>query len=136
MQGRNVADASTNVSLALPNGAASTTSSAIDLGNGTNGDFVAPVEVHINAPLMGVTPMPDAKTMIYDLIHSVNSDLSSPATLLAAVITQTGAGGAGCAAAEFRIPLPLGVRRYIGLKATGSGSGNATSSTATIKLRY
>lgn len=131
-----VQDAALNLTLALPNGAASTTSSAIDLGNGTKGDFVAPMELLVDAPAMGATPMPDNKTMIYDIIHSVNSDLSSPATLIPAFITQTGASSAGCAAAQARLRLPSTVRRYIGLKATGSASGNASSATATLKPQF
>lgn len=127
-------DALTNVSRALPNGAAAVTSSAIDLRQATTLGHFGGAELLVNAPAMGVTPMSNGKTMIYDIIQSDNSDLSSPSTLYAAIITQTGAGGAGCSAAEFRVGLPSTVKRYIGLKATGSASGDATGSTATMKL--
>lgn len=132
--GPNVRDSNLKVTKALPNGSANVTTDAIDLGNSSRGDFVAGVELLISAPAMGATPMPDAKTMKYDIIHSVNSDLSSPATLVAAAITQTGAGGVGCAAVEYRWKPPSNVRRYIGVKATGSASGDATGVSVTAEL--
>lgn len=130
----NVRDNLLKVTKALANGAAAVTSDAIDLANGSRGDFLALAELLISAPAMGATPMPDAKTMIYDIIHSDNADLSSPATLVAAAITQTGAGGVGCAAATYRWRPPTNVKRYIGVKATGSASGNATTATMTAEL--
>lgn len=131
-----LADTQLKVTKALPNGAASTTSDAIDLASGTNGDFLAPCELLISAPALGVTPLPDAKTMKYSVVHSVNADLSSPATLAPDVLTQTGAGGAGAAAATFRFRLPTDVRRYIGVKATGSASGDASGSSMTAQLLF
>ena len=133
--GPNVRDSQLIVTRALPNGAANVTSNAIDLGVvGANTDFLALCELLISAPAMGATPMPDAKTMKYDIIHSDNSDLSSPVTLIAAAITQTGAGGVGCAAATYRWKPPTNVKRYIGVKATGSAAGDATGSTAKVEL--
>lgn len=129
-------DSALEKSKALPNGAAATTCDAIDLGHGSHGDFVADVEFEIEAPALGATPMPDAKTMKYDVIHSDSSDLSGPSTLIAAAITQTGAGGAGCDAATYRFRLPTSVKRYVGVKATGSGSGNASGSSFTLRARF
>lgn len=129
----NLKDAAVKQTKALPNGAASTTSDAIDLGHSTAGDFVADVEFKVSAPALGATPMPDAKTMKYSIVHSHNSDLSSPATLMTDIIVQTGAGGVGCAAADVTVRLPVDVRRYIGVKATGSGSGDASASSVTIE---
>lgn len=132
-----VKDASMKATRALPNGAASVTQTAgLDLMNSTRGDFVAPVELLLSAPAMGATPMPDAKTMKYDIIHSDNADLSSPSTLIAAAITQTGAGGAGCAAATYRWKPPTNVKRYVGVKATGSASGDATGASFTFEVLF
>lgn len=132
-----VRDASMKATRALPNGAAAVTQTAgIDLQNSTRGDFVAPIEFLLSAPAMGATPMPDAKTMKYDIIHSDNADLSSPATLIAAAITQTGAGGVGCAAATYRWRPPTNVKRYVGVKATGSASGDATGSSFTFEALF
>jgi len=131
-----VRDAGQKVTRALPNGSANVTSSALDLQNSSRGSFLAAAELLISAPAMGATPMPDAKTMKYDIIHSDNADLSSSATLFAAAITQTGASGAGCAAATFRWKPPSDVKRYIGVKATGSAAGDATASSFTIEMLF
>jgi hypothetical protein len=129
----NLKDAQLKVTRALPNGAAAVTSTAIDTQNSSLGDQPGDVEFLISAPAMGTTPMADAKTMIYDVIHSDNADLSSPVTLVDNIITQTGAGSAGCAAATKRFRLPSDAKRYIGFTATGSASGDATGSSATLE---
>jgi hypothetical protein len=131
-----VGDAQLKVTKALPNGAASTTTDAINLVTSTNGDFIANAELLISAPALGATPLPDAKTMKYSVVHSVNSDLSSPATLAADVLIQTGAGGVGAAAATARFRLPSDVRQYVGVKATGSASGDASGSSMTVQLLF
>jgi hypothetical protein len=131
--GYSMKDAAVKVTKALPNGAASTTSDAIDLGLGSYGDHVAPVEFKITAPALGATPLPDAKTMKYSIVHSDNADLSGPSTLYTDVITQTGAGGVGAIAATATVRLPVDVKRYIGVKATGSGSGDASGSSVTLE---
>ena len=48
----------------------------------------------------------------------------------------TGAGGAGCAAATYRMKPPTNVKRYVGLKATGSASGDATTASATLEVLF
>lgn len=129
----NLKDAAVKQTKALPNGAASTTSDAIDLGHSTAGDFLADVEFKVTAPALGATPLPDAKTMKYSIVHSHNADLSSPATLITDIIVQTGAGGVGAIAAEWIGRLPVDVRRYVGVKATGSGSGDASGSSVILE---
>ena len=137
MGGLNVRDAAHKVTRALPNGSANVTSDSIDLGGGTSEDKVSLAELLISAPAMNTTEMPDAKTMKYDIVHSDSSNLADPVTLLAAVITQTGAGGAGCAAASHRWrPPSTGIKRYVGIKATGSASGNATTASLTAELLF
>ena len=131
-----VQDALMALTLALPNGAATTVSTSLDLQNSSKGDFVAPCEVQISAPLLGATPLPDAKTMKYDLITSDSSDLSGPTVLVAAAITQTGASSSGAAADSVKLRLPSNVKRYLGFRATGSASGNASSASATLKLLF
>lgn len=131
-----VQDAGKKVTRALPASATNVTSSAIDLENGTNGHMTGDVEVKVNAPACTTGQLADTHTLVYDLVHSVNSDLSSPATLIAAIITQTGAGGAGAAAAEYRCRVPSNVRRYLGLKCTRTGSGDASAVSATMKLVF
>ena len=132
----NVRDAALKLSKALPNGAANVTSTSIDTGKTTSlaeqggGGF----EYLLTAPAMNTTQMPDAKTMKYDILFSANSDLSSPTTYITAAITQTGAGGVGCAAATFRFRLPSDALRYIGFKATGSAAGDSTGANMALML--
>lgn len=130
-----LADAGLKVTKALPNGAASVTTDAIDMGN-SSGDFRADCELLIQAPAMGTTPMGDAKTMKYQVLGSANSDLSAPTILADQILIQTGAGGAGCAAAEARWRPPSNCPRYIGVKATGSTTGDASGSSVTAKLVF
>lgn len=131
--GLGVKDAALKVTKALPNGAAAVTSDPIDTRCSMTGDHLAEVEFKISAPALGVTPLPNTKTMIFDVLTSDNSDMSSPTTLMAAVITQTGAGGAGAAAATYTFKLPVDTKRYVAVKATGSASGDASGSSLTLE---
>lgn len=131
-----LADASLKVTKALPNGAASATTDPIDLASGSNGDFVAEAELLITVPDLGATPMPDGKTMKYSVVHSDNSDLSSPSTLAADVIIQTGASSAGASGTTTRFRFPTSVKRYVGVKATGSTTGDASGSSLTAQLVF
>lgn len=131
--GLKVKDVLLKTTKALANGAAAVTSDPIDLANSSRGDFSANVEFKISAPAMNATEMPDAKTMKYDIITSDAENMGTPTTLVTAAITQTGAGGVGCAAAEYTFRLPLTVKRYVAIKATGSASGNATTASLTFE---
>lgn len=121
---------------ALPNGAASTTSDFLDTEQGSRGDQVAPMELLISAPALGATPLPDAKTMKYDVLYSSNSDGSSPTTYAKEVIVQTGASSAGDDADEARVKIPSNGARYWGVKATGSASGDASGSSFTVEMVF
>ena len=136
MTARTMRDALKKVTKALPNGAAAVTSDAIDLENTSRADEVRDIELLLSAPALNVTEQPNSKMMIYDIIYSANSDLSSPTTYMAAAITQTGAGGVGAAAATKRIKLPSDAARYWGAKATGSAAGNATTASMTLELLF
>jgi len=130
-----LADAALLVTKALPNGAAATTSDAIDLGD-ASGDFRAATELLIKAPALGATPLPDTKTMTYQIIGSSASNLSGATILADQVLVQTGADGAGAAAAEARWRPPSNAPRYIAVKATGSASGDASGSSFTAQLVF
>jgi len=130
-------DALLKVARALPNGAASVTSDAIDLGVSSKGNFLALVELLVTVPTLNVTELPDAKVMTYFLVESANSDLSSPTVVLRLEkLTQTGAGGAGAAGATQRVRISTDSKRYIGIKATGSASGNATTASLTAEMLF
>lgn len=134
MLGFNVRDANLKVTKALPNGAANVTSTGIPLDESARGDFVAECEALLTAPALTTGELADAATMKYDLITSDNADLSAGTTLVAAAITQTGAGGAGAAAATYRFTPPTNVKKYLGFKATNSGAGNASGKSGTLEL--
>lgn len=134
----NLKDALVKNTRALPASASSSvTSTGIDLMNGPNGQFLANADVRVAAPAVNATMAPDTRTFTYDIVHSVNADLSSPATLFSGLIVQTGASSAGAAAAEIRVRLPTNVRRYIGLKITsGASTGDASAVSATLELCF
>lgn len=128
-------DAGLKVTKALPNGAASVTSDAIDTGKtSTSGHQPGEVEYLLSAPALVVGDLANGETMKYDVVTGDSSDLtSSPTTLVTAAITQTGAGGVGAAAATYRFRPPTNAKRYIGFKATNSGAGDASDKSGTFE---
>jgi hypothetical protein len=131
-----VKDASLKGTRALPAAASSTVDgAAIDLKHGSFGDFLADAELKLTAPAVNTTMAPDTRTFTYSIIHSDNSDLSSPTVLYSAVITQTGAGGAGAATTSATVRLPVDVKRYVGARVvSGASTADASSVTATLEL--
>lgn len=129
-------DASLLITRALANGAANVTSTGIDTGKTTaQGQAPGAAELLLSAPAMNTTQMPDAKTMKYDIVEADSADLgTNPVTVVAAAITQTGAGGVGCAAATYRYRVASDGKRYVGFKATGSASGDSTTASATLEV--
>jgi hypothetical protein len=121
---------------ALPAAASATVDGAVlDLGHGSFGDFVAQVEFKLSAPAVNATMAPDTRTFTYSVIHSDNADLSSPTVLYPGVIVQTGAGGAGAAAASHTCRLPVDVKRYVGARiVSGAATGDASSVAATLEM--
>ena len=120
---------------ALPAAASATVDgAALDLGHGNFGDFVAQAEFKLSAPAVNATMAPDTRTFTYSIIHSDNSDLSSPTVLYSSVIVQTGAGGAGAAAATYTCRPPVDVKRYVGVRiVSGVSTGDASSVAATLE---
>ncbi len=119
---------------ALPSAASTTVDgAAIDLGHSSFGDFVAETEFKLSAPAVNTTMAPDTRTFTYSILHSDNSDLSSPTVLIASCIVQTGAGGAGAAAATYTFRVPVDVKRYIGARVV-SGASTADASTVSATL--
>jgi hypothetical protein len=123
-------DASVNpAAKALPSSGGGTASTAsIDL---LSANVLRDVEFEIQAPALGVTPLPNGETMTYKVEDS--ADDSSFATVYDSVVVQTGAGGAGAAAATVRFRVPAESRRYIRVTATSSASaGDASGSTVSL----
>ena len=136
MAQQNLRDAQLKITRALPNGAATVFAApGIDTQKGTTGQNAGVEEWILKAPAMNTTEMPDAKTMIYSiLMDTVEPIDGSSVILMPNVITQTGAGGAGCAAAEYRFRLPSDAQKLISFKAVGSAAGNATTASATLEV--
>lgn len=131
-----LADKSLKVTKALPDGATNVTSDGIQVKSSTDGKLLAPCELLIEAPALATAALPDTKKIVYDIEHADASDFSGVATLQAAVLTQTGAGGAGDDAAEVRFRLPTDVKKYVRVKATNDGSGDASGSSLTASLLF
>jgi hypothetical protein len=137
MEQSKIVDASMTRSKALPNGADTATSPSLDLGPTTAwGQRDASVEFKLSAPALAVGELPDGETMTYSILTSDNADLSSPTVLMPSVIVQTGAGGAGAAAASYLFRLPSDSQRYLGFKAVNSGAGDASAKSASMEARF
>lgn len=121
---------------ALPNGANTVAAAGFDLGLTSRGDFVAPCELQIEAPALDATALPNSQTMIYHVYHSDNADFSSESLVVGNVLTQTGADGAGAAAATKQCRLPVDVKRYVRVKAVKSGTGDASGSSFVSRLVF
>lgn len=134
MTGYNVQDVELTKSLALPNGAATTNSSGIDLGNSDRGDFTADCEVVVTIPTLTTGQLGDTQTITYSLRHDDDSAFGSDAELQQLAV-QTGAGGAGAAGSTVRVRLPSNVARYLRLRAVKTGASNASTGSATLSLR-
>lgn len=133
---RQMNDAKLVKSFALPNGAVTVNSTGIDLGHDALGDFLAGAEVIINAPALTVGELADTQTITYSLRHSDAADFSGDSELLGGLIVQTGAGGAGAAAAEKRVALPTDVKRYIRTRAVKAGASNASTANGSMKMVF
>ena len=131
--GPNVQDAALVQTVALPNGAATVTSTAIDTGVSTRDAQQVPgVEYQISAPALTTGQLANGSTMTYTVQWSASANLSSPTTYITGAIVQTGAGGAGAAAATFNFRLPSAAGRYVFITVTNSGAGNASTVNATL----
>lgn len=135
MFGYNVKDAELQQSESLPNGANTTTTDPIQLHSGAaKSAFLAECALLLSAPALGATPLPDGQTVTYSIEHSDTID--SGYTAVSPSVVQTGAGGAGAAAATLRICPPDDVKKFVRGKAVKTGAGNASASTFTLELLF
>lgn len=132
------ADAAVKQSHALPNGAATTQGAGINLGNGMAGDVVADFELVITAPALTTGELADGQTITYSLEHDTVSGFGTVATIpgFASVAVQTGAAGAGAAAQEIPVRLPVDTKGFIRLKTVKAGASNASTKSATLQLKF
>jgi hypothetical protein len=130
-----LADKTYTITQALPNGAASTTSSGIDLETvSTSADLLADIEFSVFAPALTTTELGDTQTITYIVQTATDAAFTSPTDLIASLFVQTGAGGAGAATNTKRFRLPTNVQRYVRIKATKTGASNASTASLIFKL--
>jgi hypothetical protein len=129
-------DAELTKTKALPNGATSASTDGIDLGHNTTGKVLADCELLISAPALVVGDLGDGATMKYKVEHDTDPAFGTVATLLLDVLTQTGAGGVGAAAATRRVRLPTDTKQHIRVTATNSAAGDASDKEFTAELLF
>jgi hypothetical protein len=89
----------------------------------------------LSAPALIVTQLPNSATATYFI--QTSPDNSSWTTIYAAVITQTGASGAGAAAATARSRLPVECARYVRAGVTTASSpGDCSGASMTLQLVF
>jgi len=121
-----VQDYGTKVTKALPSSAATIYTAGIDLGHSANGRVPPGTEIVITAPALAVGELGNGDTMKYAVQMDHDSAFGSPTSIYGDVLTQTGAAGAGAAAAEKRVALPSDCERYVRIAATNSAAGDAS----------
>jgi hypothetical protein len=129
-----VQDFDTQVSKALPAGAATIYTDGIDLGHTANGRVPPGTELIVNAPALVVGDLGNGATMTYVVQMDSDSAFGSPTSIYGTVLTQTGADGTGAAAATKRVALPSDCERYIRVAATNSAAGDASDKTLEVTL--
>lgn len=129
---RRLADANLTKTKALPAAAAGNNTDSIDLGQTTLGPLADEMEFVVE---IEATPsLVDDKTITLTIKDSADDSTYAAIPSLATLV-QTGAGGAGAAAASRRYKLPPTTRRYVRVYAdvlTGGGSNVAKSYTAKL----
>jgi hypothetical protein len=133
----NVKDAGAKVTKALPNGAATIYSDGIDTETTPTGSHLSDVEWLLTAPALTVADLGNGDTMKYSILTDTVSPIDGSSTVLFAdCITQTGAAGAGAAAATWRFKLPSNAGRIVGFKAVNSAAGDASDKSATLEALF
>jgi hypothetical protein len=126
---RNIADACLTEEIALPAAPGVVQSAGVDMGSGPH---VAGAELRVQAPELDATELPDTETVTYDLEESTDNIVF---TALATVGTQTGAAGAGAAAADFRFaPVSTGPQFYRVVATSSAGAGDQSAKTAAVQV--
>jgi len=138
LQAPGVRDTNLKVTRALPAAAATVSSTAIDLGLSARSQFAGGphVELLIEAPVLVVGELGNGATMKYEVFHDSDPAFGTEASLYGVVLTQTGAGGVGAAAASKRVALPTDVKRYLRLKATNSAAVDASAKSVVAGLVF
>jgi len=128
-------DASLKITRALPADDTAVLSDPIDTGKSTSlGAQVANIDYELAAPALATGQLADTKTMTYDVVHGDAADLSDAVDLYPGFIVQTGAGGAGAAAATKLFRIPSDAKQYVGFRVTPSAAADASAANATLDV--
>jgi len=135
---RGVQDATFVESKALGTADATVQTTGFDLGAMSDrGVFEAGVELEISAPALNTTQLPNADTCTYSVEHDDAVGFGTVAILADKVLVQTGAGGAGAAAAIAKFKLPSDVKRYVRVKAVlAGGTGDCSAASMVVSLNF
>lgn len=133
----NVADKLLTQTAALPNGAAVTVTTGIDLGHDNTKDrLLADCELLVSVPALTTTQLGDTQTITISIETDNDVAFGSAKVLTSSLFVMTGAGGAGAAAASDRFRLPSNCERYVRAKATKAGATNASTASMTFQVLF
>lgn len=116
--------------ISLPNGAATVTSAAIDLGADRH---LAEAEILAQAPALSAALLPDTQTITYTVEFAAASGFGSVLRSVPLGV-QTGASSAGAVADEYRTGIESTAPRYVRLKAVKTGAADASAAAASIGI--
>jgi hypothetical protein len=133
----NLRDALLKQTAALPNGAATTQTTAIQITtNPVNSEFLAKnTELLLEAPAVSTTELADTQTITYTIEGSTDNS-TFVAVTGAAQLVQTGAGGVGAVAGSLRFRPPTNAYKYYRGKAVKAGASNASTSSMTFSVVF
>jgi len=132
-----VQDANFDEDLTLPTADGTVQTTGFDLGAmSARGAFLAQCELRISSPALNTTQLPNDDTLTYS-VEACDDNSSWDVVLADEVLVQTGAGGAGAAAAVARFRLPSDCPRYIRVKAIAAGgTGDISGASADVSLLF
>jgi hypothetical protein len=129
-------DANVSASSNLPSGAATVTSTFIDLQNSTPAaSFVGDrMEFQLQIPALSATLLPNADTITYTIVSSPDNGTTIVPEF---IVPLTGIGGSvgatgGIAAVNYNFRVRMGVNRYLGFQATGVSGVAASTAVANL----
>lgn len=134
--GFGVIDAALKVTKALPASNTTAVTDGIDLGHGLKGDFLANAELLISVEAVATGLLGNAATHKFSVEHDTDPAFGTAVPLALEILTQTGAGGVGAAAASTRFRLPVDVKRHVRVKCTKSDNVNASTKTFSAQLLF
>lgn len=130
-----IKDATTTKSAALPNGAATTATAAVQVqGSSSLRDFVASVELKLTIPALTTTELGDTQTITYTIETSDDSAFGSGNVTISLSTVQTGAGGAGATGTTVLVKPNSALKSYVRAKAVKTGASNASTSSMTLDI--